>query len=138
MFEDDVDEKSPLKRTKWVTHEATDTSFEIKPLSAEAHNELRKSSVDKKGEFDVIVFSYRAAKKVIVNWRNVGRAERDDKGNVVKGEDGNPICIASDCNDVSKIRFGKRAAYSIMPWLIGEARDFDEEIEAGEAEAKNA
>lgn len=128
----------PLKALKWVDHEHSGTRFEIKPLSAVEHDELRRISHDKKGIFNVIVFSEKVAKKIISDWEGVGNIKRDANNKAEFDAKGDPVLVPEECHDIAKLQFGRRFAYSVMPWLIEEARDFDEEIEKEKADAKNA
>lgn len=131
-------ELNPLKALKWVDHEHTETRFEIRPLSAADHDELRRLSHDKKGNFNVIVFSEKVAKKIINDWEGVGDIKRDANNKAEYDAKGEPVLVPQECHDLAKLQFGRRFAYSVMPWLIEQARDFDEEIEKEKAEGKNA
>lgn len=131
-------ELNPLKALKWVDHEHTGTRFEIKPLSAAEHDELRRISHDKKGNFNIIVFSEKVAKKIIHDWEGVGDIKRGADNKPEFDAKGEPVLIPEECHDIAKLQFGKRFAYSVMPWVIEQARDFDEEIEKEKAEGKNA
>lgn len=125
-----------VPQTKWVTHDETETRFEIKPLSATSHNNLRNASMEK-GVVNTIVFSQKAAVKLIVDWDGVGNAKRDSEGKLEKGADGKPILEPAECNEVQKKKFGARAAYNIAPWLVEQAVEFDEQLQKMEEDAKN-
>ena len=116
-------ELEPVKGTKEVTDSDSGATFTIKPMSAEKHSALRGSCLSKKtGEVDPIEFGAKAAVAIIVSWTGVGK-NKDD------GE-----CQA---HDVAKKQFGKRFAYTLMPWLIEEAMELDQALAAEMEDAKN-
>lgn len=129
-------ELDPLKTQKWIDDD-NGARFLINALSAEEHNELRKVSKDKNGNPDVIVFGEKAAKKVISDWEGVGNMKRDANKNLVLDEAGKPILEPQPADGMNKLKFGRRFAYTVVPWLVEQARALDEEITQAEQDAKN-
>lgn len=115
--------KPPTGKTKIITDTESGAKFTIGPLSPKAYLELKRKSKMRTGDdTDPIQWGRNACDRVILAWDGVG--ETPDS--------------PAECTSENKQLFGERFAFTKVTWLVDQAMELDQEIQAEKGEAKNS